>query len=231
VLVGLAYYLFVALSHIRTEDGYYLVSYASLALLGVWAVRTLAQRGWRASGALGRAGLASWPGGRAGLASWPGVLSLLSLAVLATFLVRVGLSYELGSPSGPARTVPELAIIEALTQPGERIFVAPYDPYVYLASQRMPAARLPFYFPWQAIDPRSREQLLADLRTNRPPVIIFRHAEAVNDRWVAGDYGRSLLEALAPDYAPLDPAAPVLSDVLVPRERLAAAQQRVAALR
>jgi hypothetical protein len=206
VLVGLAYYLFVALSHIRTEDGYYLVSYASLALISVWSVRTLASRRSAAS-----------------------LVSLLSLAVLGTFLVRVGLSYNLAP--GPARTLPELAIIEALTRPGERIFVAPYDPYVYLASERMPAARLPFYFPWQAIDPRSREQLLADLLANRPPVIVFRHAEAVNDRWVAGDYGRSLLDALAPAYAPLDPAAPVLSDVLVPRERLAEAQQRVAALR
>ena len=94
----------------------------------------------------------------------------------------------------------------------------------------MPATTSPFYFPWQAIDPRSQARLIADLRSARPPVIVFRHSEAVNDRWVAGEYGAQLLQVLGQDYAPLDPSSPVLSDVLVPRERLAAAQQRVAAL-
>jgi hypothetical protein len=94
----------------------------------------------------------------------------------------------------------------------------------------MPAATSPFYFPWQAIDPRTHGRVVSDLLANRPPVIVFRHAEVVNDRWVAGEYGRGLLQALDTDYAALDPAAPVLSDVLVPRERLAEAQQRVATL-
>lgn len=211
-LVGLAVYAFGALSHVRTEDGYYLVSYASLALVGTWAVGVLAhaRRCRTRAGALALLG------------------ALLSLALLGNWLVRVGREYDLSGR--PARTAAEVPIILALTQPGERIFVAPYDPYLYLATDRMPAARLPFYFPWQAVDPRSRGELLADLRANRPPVIVFRQAEAVNDRWVAGEYGRPLLDALAADYAPLDPTAPVLQDVLVPRERLAAARQRLAEL-
>jgi len=183
------------------------VSYASLALVSVWAVRTLAAPGRR---------------------SWAGVLAAGGLVLVSTLLVRVGLSYDLGP--GTARSAPEVPIVEALTRPGERIFVAPYDPYVYLATDRLPAATLPFYFPWQAVDPRSQSQLVAELRANRPPVIVFRHAEAVNDRWVAGEYGRPLLEALAADYAPLDPNRPVLSDILVPRDQLATAQQRIAAL-
>src|SRR5205085_3669461 len=48
-LVGVAYYVFAALNHIRTEDGYYLVSYVSLAittLAAVGAVRVRAPA-WR----------------------------------------------------------------------------------------------------------------------------------------------------------------------------------------
>ena len=203
VLAGAAYYLFAALSHIRTEDGYYLVSYMSLAVIGVASVQGLRRRRWL-------------------------LPSLAGLGLLAVFVARVATTYDF-SP-GPPREVAEVPIVAALTGSEDRIFVAPYDPYVYLATHRLPATTSPFYFPWQAVDPRTENRLIAELLTRRPPVIVFRHDELVNGQWLPSEYGQRVLEALEPEYAPLDASAPVLRDILVPREGLAEARARIAVL-
>ncbi len=203
VLVGVAYYVFAALSHIRTEDGYYLVSYLSLAVIGVASVKGIRRR--RSV-----------------------VPAIAGLALVGVFVVRVALTYDFSRL--PPREAAEVPIVRALTQPGDRIFVAPYDPYVYLATERMPAATSPFYFPWQAIDRRTEDRLMAELEANRPPVIVFRQDELVNGQWLPREYGRRVLDALLAEYAPLDASAPTLRDVLVPQEKLAEARRRVAAL-
>ena len=203
VLVGVAYYLFAALSHIRTEDGYYLVSYVSLAVIGVASAEGLRSRRF--------------------------VLpSLAGLALLAVFVVRVAVTYDF-SP-GPPRNVAEGPIVALLTGPDDRIFVAPYDPYLYLATNRLPATTSPFYFPWQAIDPRTENRLIAELLSRRPPVLVFRQDELVNGQWLPREYGQRVLEALQQAYVPLDASSPTLRDVLVPKERLAEARARIAAL-
>jgi hypothetical protein len=202
-LVGAAVYLFIALSHIRTEDGYYLVSYASLALDIVWAIT-----------ALGRS---------------PARLIAVPVLLLAgAFVVRVAMLYDLGP--APARNAPEVAVIQALSEPGERIFAAPYDPYLYLATQRMPATTLPFFFPWQAADPRSESQLIAEIRNRRPALIVFRKWEAVNDRWPLGESAQRVERVIRERYTPLDESAPVLQDLYVPTERLDDARARAAGL-
>ena len=84
------------------------------------------------------------------------------------FVVQVGLTYDF-SPR-PPRESNDVDAIKALTAPGEQIFVAPFDPYMYVASGRMPASSLSFYFPWQALDQRMNIKLFDDLRANRSPV-------------------------------------------------------------
>jgi hypothetical protein len=203
-LVGTAVYAFIALSHIRTEDGYYLASYASLAFDITWAF-----------GALRRSVPAR-------------LIALPVLLLAATFVLRVASLYDLRAI--PARDAPEVAVIQALTRPGERIFAAPYDPYLYLAAQRMPATTLPFFFPWQAADPRSESQLVDEIRERRPALIVFRKWEAVNDRWPLGEYAQRVESVIRERYAPLDESAPVLRDLYVPTERLADARQRASEL-
>jgi hypothetical protein len=193
-LVGVLYYLFVALTHVRVSGMYYVCSYFSLALLAVWAAGVLSRRD------------------RVLIPS-----AALALALIGVFVVLVGRGYDFSKR--PPRTVPEVALIRELTTPGDRIFVGPYDPYIYLAAERLPASTLPFYFPWQAIDPRSEGKLLADLRTARPPVIVFRRDELVNDRWSPRVYGTRVLEFVDAEYEPVDPASPVLSTVFVRRDR------------
>jgi hypothetical protein len=205
--VALVYYLFIALSHVRNEWAYYLESYFSLALALAWAV-----------GQLRRLSAPRPLGGKVA----PALVVLLAL----DFAVQVGFTYDLSTR--PARDQTDVDIVLALSSPGDRLFVAPFDPYMYLATDRMPASSLSFYFPWQAIDPRMEARLFDDLASQRPPVVIFRGWERVNDRWLTSGYAQRLYEfLLSQDYAPLDAASPGLGDVLVPRDRLALSRQRL----
>jgi hypothetical protein len=115
-----------------------------------------------------------------------------------------------------------------VTTPDERIFVLPFDPYVYLASQRMPASVFTYYLPWHAVDPRIVGQLFDELRLNRPPLIVFRRDELVNGRWLPRQYASDLYDFLLQQgYAPLDAPVDVFGEMLVRRDRLAAARQFV----
>ena len=196
------YYLLIALSHVRDEGAYYLCSYFSLALLVAWATSRLS---------------------RAAALEMVGVSAVALLT--GSFLVQA--APQLDFSRRPVSS-PHVAVVLALTDPGERIDVVPYDPYVYLASGRLPASRFPFYFPWQAIEPRTRDQMLDDLRAEQPPVVIFRGDELVNGQWLPREYAEDLYDfLLARQYTPLDPTLPVLRDVLVRQDRLARAREQL----
>jgi hypothetical protein len=198
------YYLFVALCHVRDEGAYYLCSYFSLALSITWAIGHLRRPdAWQAVGVA--------------------AVALVS----GVFLVQVAPELDL---SRPAVESPQASVVQMLTAPGEEILVVPFDPYVYLASGRMPASRLPFYFPWQAIEPRSRDVLMDDLRSARPPLVIFRGDELVNGQWLPREYAKDVHEfLLSLGYTPLDATSPLLGDVLVRQDRLAGARQQLQA--
>lgn len=200
-LWAVAYYLFVALSHVRNEGGYYLCSYFSLALLVAWAIDAVRRRRGR-------------------------LQAIAALAFVATFVAQIAQTYELGRL--PARYAPEVRTIAALTTPDERIFVLPFDPYVYLASERMPASAFTYYLPWHAVDPRIVAQLTSELRSNRPPLIVFRQDELVNGQWLPRDYASSLYDFLLQQgYVPLDVQPELFGDVLVRQDRLAAAREKL----
>jgi hypothetical protein len=207
--VAIAFYLFIALSHVRNEWAYYLCSYFSLALGLAWSLSRLRL-------------VSKSPSPRVPTLIAPAMVLLL----VADFAVHVGLTYDF-SPR-PARDQTDVNIVETLSAPGDLLFVAPFDPYMYVATDRMPASSLSFYFPWQALDPRMRGRLFDDLETQRPPVVIFRGWELVNDRWRTSEYASGLYDfLLRQGYAPLDAASPGLADVLVPSERLALSRQRL----
>jgi hypothetical protein len=204
--VALIYYLFVALTHVRNEGAYYLCSYFSMALVLAWAVGAFQARSGRLQ--LAVAGLV--------------------LVLGASFVVQVALTYDLSGRA--ARIEPDVAIVAAITTPGERIFVVPFDQYVYLATDRMPASVFSYYLPWHAADPRIDARLREDLHTARPPVIIFRRDELVNGQWLPKDYARGLYDFLVDEeYVPLAASSPLLGDVLVRKDRLAAARDSLAA--
>jgi hypothetical protein len=203
LLVAALYYLFIALTHVRNEGAYYLCSYFSLALCITFAV----------DAARTRRGVGQT------------LIAALAVLISLDFVVQVARTYDLSRR--PIES-PDAQIVTSLTRANERIFVAPYDPYVYLASERMPASRFSFYFPWQAIDPEFEHELVSDLRDAQPPIVIFRGDELVNGKWRAGQYGAQLADFLASEgYQPLDASSPVLANVLVRQDRVAAARQQL----
>jgi hypothetical protein len=200
------YYLFIALTHVRDEGAYYLCSYFSLALDLAWAIGVFRARRQR----------------------WEAALACAILAVTAVFVVQIGRTYDLSGR--PARNAPEVGIVQSLTAPQEQILVVPFDQYLYLASGRMPASMFSYYLPWHAVDPRIDARLLDDMRSTRPPIVIFHRNELVNDQWRPIEYGRRLYDTLLRDgYEPLDSSSELLGDVLVRQDRLTAARERLAA--
>jgi len=205
LLVAALYYLFVALTHVRNEGAYYLCSYFSLALDITYALGVLRQRQRRIAADT--------------------VLAGAALLVSLGFVSQVALIYDFSQKRIDSS---EILAVRALTSPGEKIFLAPYDPIVYLATQRMPASRYPFYFPWQAIDAQSENTLISDLEASRPPVVIFRSNELVNGRWRTGEYGARVYDFLASTgYAPLDTGSSMYADVLVRQDRLLVAREEL----
>jgi hypothetical protein len=196
-LPALAYFLFVSLARVRNGGPYYLASYFSLALVFGWAVSS-----WRT-----RRSLLALPAG----------------ALLVAFVFQVGRTYDFSRTA--AYTQPEQDIVQAVTAPGERIFVAPYDPYLYLASGRLPASTYEFYFPWQAADPRSDGQIMDELRQRRPAAIVFHQDELVNGQYLTRDYAAHLQQLLDGEQYVRLPG----TDVFVPQERAAEAQTRLTA--
>jgi len=119
--------------------------------------------------------------------------------------------------------------VAAITAPGERIFVVPFDQYVYLAANRMPASVFSYYLPWHAVDPRIEARLRDDLHATRPPVVIFRSNELVNGQWLPKEYASGLYAFLVDqEYVPLDASSALLGDVLVRKDRLVAARESLA---
>jgi hypothetical protein len=207
ILSAAVYYLFVALCHVRDEGAYYLASYFSLALAIAWAVGTLGQARER----------------------WELLVKAGAVAATTVFVVQVARTYDLSAR--PPRDAPEVAAIQALTAPDERIFVAPFDQYVYLAADRMPASRYSYYLPWHAADPRIRAELLEDLRRARPPLVVFRRDELVIDQWLPSQYAADVYAFLeSQGYAVLDSRVPSVDNILVRQDRLTSARERLRAL-
>jgi hypothetical protein len=202
-LVAILFYLFIALTRVRAEGSYYLSAYLCAAMCLVWAASTLTRRR---------------PPVRWGSVIAAAVFALLSLGAV----VNVSRLYDF--TRHPAYRSPYASIVSAITQPGERIVVAPYDPYLFLATQRLPATRYGFYFPWQAADPSMQADILAELDQARPPVLVFMQDERVNGQYRTGDWGRAMLDELERDYVAVAPADPLLGNVFVRPDRIAAAR-------
>jgi hypothetical protein len=253
-LAGAAYFLFVSLCRVRNGGPYYLAAYFSLSLVLAWSLTTLGALGWGSrwlkhrlpqqpedvprEHVTGMSMLSRFPGASAAFPTdadggsrsaqvLPLLGSLAGLTVVAVFLFQVARTYDFSSR--PAYAASEQQVLQAVTSPGDRIFVAPYDPYLYLATARLPVSTYEFYFPWQAADPRSDAQILTELRQRRPAAIVFRQDELVNGQYLTRDWASHLQHLLDDErYAVLD-LDPTLADVFVPAERLSEAQARLKA--
>jgi len=102
--------------------------------------------------------------------------------------------------------------VKALTKPGDLIWSAGVDGYIYINNRCRPASRIWGLVPW-FVDAYSSEIIL-DIEKNRPKVIIFQ-----SDGMVWGhalkDFGADLHRYIKTRYSPLDANMPVKRDIYV----------------
>lgn len=204
------FYLFIGLTRLRAEGSYYLTSYFSVAIAVVWAASAFSSRvrAWRERRAIPR--LSPSLLGAAGC--------IMFLALTLNFFTRVALTYNFSGR--PHYRSPFAPIVQTATSRDERLFVAPYDPYLYLATERLPATKYPFYFPWQAADPATEADLLGELSASRPPLVVFQRYELVNGQYLTIEWGKRVFEYLQQEYVQVDPSHPVLGDVFMRPDRV-----------
>ena len=102
--------------------------------------------------------------------------------------------------------------IKALTRPGDRIWSAGINGYIYINNRCLPAGRIPGLVPWFVES--YTDEIIADLDKNKPRVVIFPAEGAV---WghALKDFGRPIFSYIQAHYHPLDANAPVKKDIYV----------------
>jgi hypothetical protein len=102
--------------------------------------------------------------------------------------------------------------LKALTRPGDMIWSAGVNAYVYINNRCRPAGRVWGLVPWFADS--YMDKIIADLERYKPKVIIFP-----SDGMVWGqalkDFGADIQRYIQPRYHPLDANVPVKKDIYI----------------
>jgi hypothetical protein len=224
LLFGVFYAGLVVLSRMRGAGyhgaPYFLVSFASIAIVLAFA----------ADMALGAARRWSAAGGRSRL---PGLWEALAGVVLLGYVGLAAVFYHdiAGFYLHLPRSATEVqdvqsayaAVVQVATAPGDRIWTAPDEPYVYLKADRLPVSTYWFYHPWMADSPEVTEGVLRDLQAGQPPLIVFRADKDVPWNFplpTLRQYGTRVFAFIQAGYAAIDDQDPLLRDVFVRRDRL-----------
>ena len=244
-LFGLFYVGLVLLSRMRGPgyhgSPYFVVSFLSMAILVAQAVEALlplALSGAARSFGWSWVALISAPrrslvpaGPRTPSVGQPWLqgLRVPTLGLLAAYLAWAALFYHdiggfyLHLPRGQGLETPYTRVVAAATEPADRIWAAPFEPSLYVETNRLPASPYAYYHPWLADSPAITAGLLRDLRAVRPPVVVFKadwHIPWAFPLPVPAEFGREVFAYIQQEYVALDPADPVLRDVYLRRSEL-----------
>ncbi|MBV9170977.1 MAG: hypothetical protein JOZ81_12930 [Chloroflexi bacterium] len=134
----------------------------------------------------------------------------LAHTALALLFYRDIAGFSRQQPRGVDLDSPYGAVVQATTEPQDVIWAAPNEPLVYLQADRRPASTYAYYQPWLADSPSIAEALLRDLKTHRPPVIVFisdKHIPWFFSLPEPRDYAAAVYALLQSDYTP--PTQPI----------------------
>jgi hypothetical protein len=209
---------------------YFLVSFASIAIVLAFVVEAAigAAKRWSGPDALARSSKAFAPG-----EALTGLVLLGYVGLAAVFYHDVA-GFYLRLPRGVGDTQdPQTSfatVVEAATAPGDRIWAAPFEPYVYLKSGRLPASPYWYFHPWMSDSPEVTAGVLRDLAATSPPLIIFRADKAIP--WdfplpTPREFGARVYAFIQAGYVALDAQDPVLRDVFVRPDRVAAVRAQL----
>ena len=233
---GSSYGLAVALARLRGvpfhDQGYYVLAIYSAATVATWAVGRL--RGM-VSAAIRPRRIDERPvlAGRQWRAASTGA-AVVYVVLLAAYLIQAARVYPWRY--GEVYWFAYHDAVQAVAQPEEPVFVGPIDPQAYLDVGRKPASKYAFYLPWMGDSPAITAQLIDDLETSQPPVIVFpldvamlRKEGNSMQRFVVRSYASQVGGYLAEHYVAVDDADPVWKNVLLRRERESELRQRLLA--
>lgn len=137
---------------------------------------------------------------------------------LATFIWVMCLLPSLAPQIVVTDHTPYQALVQALVQPGETVWLAPAEFQDWLMIDADNAAA-PYYFiyPWLWDDPSIQETVQARLKTQRPVLIVYRRDQAVAgiEAWTLPAFAPTLTAWVDQYYLPL-PGEP---DVYLLRDR------------
>jgi len=94
-----------------------------------------------------------------------------------------------------------VAVVDRLVDDGDRVWFGPISFRSFLFCRARSASRHRFFAPWHAASPRVVDELLSDLRRNRPVVVVFPREGTFWDVPIAS-YAAPLLRLLDEDYVP-----------------------------
>jgi len=102
--------------------------------------------------------------------------------------------------------------IKALTKPGDMIWSAGINEYIYINNRCLPAVRIPGLVPW--FIEAYADEIIADLDKNKPRVIIFP-SEGVVWGHALKDFGKPIFMHIQAHYHPLDANLSVKKDIYI----------------
>jgi hypothetical protein len=202
---------------------YFLVSFASIAIVLAYAadaaIRMARQR--FAAGARSASPRAVGPG-----QALVGLVLVGFVGLAAVFYHDIaGFYLHLPRAAGDSGDVQVTfaSVVDAATAPGDRLWAAPFEPYLYLKANRLPVSPYWYYHPWMSDSPEVTDGILRDLQAAPPPLIIFQADKDIP--WdfplpTPREYGARVFAFITSGYAALDEQDPVLRDVFVRRDRM-----------
>jgi hypothetical protein len=212
-LIGLAYCGVFLLSQLRGDTGYHGAPYFAVAMVSLAVVITFCVE-------TGQRLLRNRRQGSS--------VRLVLGAACAAYVVLAVLFYR--DSAGFFRRLdrglrPDSLYVRAVhtaTLPTDRIWAAPFEPDVYLGADRAPASRYAYFFPWLSDSEAITEQLLQDLATEQPLVVIFRADKEIP--WyfplpTPRQYATRIHSYLSEHYVAVREGDAVLRDMLIRRDQ------------
>jgi hypothetical protein len=153
------------------------------------------------------------------------------VALTANFVRDIGGFYR-RLPRGEGLESPYTAVVSAATQPGDRIWAAPFEPTLYLQTGRLPASTYWYLHPWLAASPDITAAVLRDLQRVQPPVVVFEADKHIPWNFplpTPAEYAPTVYALIQQNYVPLDSQDPLLRDVYLRRDQADALRARISA--
>lgn len=117
-----------------------------------------------------------------------------SASTYYAYLTQEGVNLITAQPNDTARAVNDLATGDA------RVWIAPFDYDTLLFVEPRPATRYPFALPWVAVCDRCRREIIQELTTNKPKLIVWSPNQTIFSGLKMDRYAADILDYIKQNY-------------------------------